>query len=527
MTDLAATLARAVQLQQAGDLAGADTLYQQVLASEPRQPDALHLLGVLAHQQGDHQRARQLVAAAVAERPHDATILHNLGCLLKDQRRFPEAIIAFQRAVACRPNFSAAWYNLAAIQLEQGQFHEASLGYHRAIRHDPADPESWNNLASCYKELGRIDEAVASLQAALRLQPDHRLARFNLGVVQRVQGDHSAALETYRQLLALDATVPEWHLYTGMVLLLLGRFAEGWPEYEWRLHVADYATDLSPYQKPRWRGESLRGRTILLHAEQGLGDSIQFIRYALLLKQHGARVVFRSPPALVPLMRSCRGIDLLVSDRDPLPEYDCYVPLLSLPGLCGTNMNSIPAPIPYLSPQPELVEYWRARLPAKRGMRVGINWRGSQMPGPWQHRDVPLEQFARLAQQPGIELLCLQKGEALRSDALLRQQIPMLDLGDALDSTHGPFMDSAALMQQLDLVITSDTSVAHLAGALGVPVWVVLPIVSDWRWLLEREDTPWYPSMRLFRQQRWGDWSPVFDRVLAALTAWQQSPHLR
>ena len=290
--------------------------------------------------------------------------------------------------------------------------------------------------------------------------------------------------------------------------LLVEDFEAGWPEYEWRWRTGEMPPP--EFSQPRWVGESLSGKTVLLHAEQGFGDTLQFIRYAPLVQELGARVVVLCPLSLVPLLSRCGGIDELCGDDRSLPAFDCHVPLLSLPGIFETTMATIPAKVPYLFADLSLVEQWKAKLEGVRGLRIGINWQGRGGEGDFRLRDLPLETLAKLAEIPRVRLISLQRGEgreALLPDA---DRWPIFDLGDQVDGERGAFMDTAAVMRNLDLVITSDTAVAHLAGGLAVPVWMGLPFVPNWRWFLNRDDSPWYPTMRLFRQQKANDWTNVF-----------------
>jgi hypothetical protein len=317
-----------------------------------------------------------------------------------------------------------------------------------------------------------------------------------------------------------------------LLLLLQGDFERGWPELEWRWKSGEIIE--RKFSQPRWKGEPLAGKTILLHSEQGLGDTIQFVRYAEVVKEGNpeATVVVECEQPLVNLLQSCRGIDRLVTEGEELPAFDVQAPLLSLPGILGTRVETIPARVPYLFADNRLVEEWNSKLAAVgtaqatetsavSGLRVGINWQGRAGKGEWRKRDVPVEYFARLAEIPGLRLIRLQKGGAESNVPCPKSNVgeietAIFDLGD-FDTQRGAFVDTAAIMMNLDLVITSDTSVAHLAGALGVPVWVALPFAPDWRWLLDRSDSPWYPTMRLFRQKSIGDWAGVFEEIRAAL----------
>jgi hypothetical protein len=319
----------------------------------------------------------------------------------------------------------------------------------------------------------------------------------------------------FRRAIRLAPNYAEAHKNLAHSLLRGGQFAEGWREYEWRWQCREFPR--LPYTQPAWDGSPLEGRTLLLCAEQGLGDTIQFVRYAPLLKRRGGRTVVAAQKPLLPLLAGCPGIDAL-ADRDAAPPpYDVFAPLLSLPRLLGTTPADVPAEVPYLQARPDLVERWREELRPLDGFRVGIAWRGSPGYRMDRLRSFPLSHFEPLARLPGVRLVSLQKGPGVEQLRELDGRFPVVDLAGRLDEASGPFMDTAAVMRNLDLVVSCDTAVAHLAGALGVPVWLALSCAPEWRWLVGREDSPWYPTMRLFRQESAGAWEDVFRRMAAAL----------
>lgn len=297
-------------------------------------------------------------------------------------------------------------------------------------------------------------------------------------------------------------------------MLLLGDFKHGWAEYEWRFSSGK--VESFDFPQPQWKGQNISGKTILLYAEQGLGDTIQFVRYASMVKNQGAYVIVACQKPVAKLLTNISGIDQLITEGQPFPVFDCYAPLLSLPGIFKTELSSIPAKVPYLFADQALAAYWQSRLRGVSGFRMGINWRGKVDSAEWIQRDIPLDLMASLAELPGVRLISLQKGPGQQDLTSAAGRLPIIDLGE-FDTEQGAFMDTAAIMMNLDLIITSDTSIAHLAGALGVPVWVALPLVPDWRWLLDRSDSPWYPTMRLFRQEQIGDWTGVFENIKTAL----------
>jgi hypothetical protein len=303
-----------------------------------------------------------------------------------------------------------------------------------------------------------------------------------------------------------------------MAWLLLGDYERGWAEYEWRWRTGEM--HLPSFAQPRWDGAPLGGRTVLLYAEQGLGDALQFVRYAPLVRQRGGRVIVACRAPLLRLLAGCAGIDRLADQAGDLPAFDVYAPLLSLPHLLGTTLATVPAAVPYLHADPALVERWRGELAAGPAFRVGIGWQGSPLHPADRRRSVPVSFFRPLAAVPGVRLYSLQKGTGAEQLGGPHGRFPAEDLSPRL----ADFADTAAVMKNLDLVITVDTALAHLAGALGLPVWVALPFAPDWRWLTGRDDSPWYPTARLFRQPRAGAWAEVFGALAAELRRLVTSP---
>jgi hypothetical protein len=347
----------------------------------------------------------------------------------------------------------------------------------------------------------------------LRLKPDYAEAHNNIGQLMGEQGDYSAAIARYDCAMQIDPAMASVRHNRAITLLLLGRLAEGWPEYEWRWRLPDAMPN--PWPQPAWDGAPLAGRTILLHCEQGLGDTLQFIRYARMVKARGGTVLVACPPRLVPILRSCPGIDRFLVEGQLPPHFDVQAALLSLPGIFRTEMATIPAEVPYLSAPAELVERWRHRLAGETRLKVGLQWQGNPKYRGDRWRSIPLKQFAPLAGITGVRWFSLQQG--FGSQQLSDAPMAIEDLGSTLDEGDAAFCETAAVIKNLDLVISSDTALVHLAGALAVPAWLALPFSPDWRWLLEREDNPWYSTLRLFRQQQPGQWPHVFERMAEAL----------
>ena len=488
----------------------------------------------------DWTQAAEHFKEALRLKPDFAETHLNLANVLKHQGKLNEAITSCRQALRLRPNWPEAYDQLGNTLLGQGQPQDAASLFQHALRLRPDFAEAHNNLGNALHTLGDVEEAAKHFQEAVRLRPDLPEVHTSLGSAFYCQGRFQEALVCFDKSLQLRPGYPQAHKGRALLWLLQGDFDKGWPDFEWRWAETGFVK--RQFAQALWDGNDLGGRTILLHAEHGLGDTLQFIRYARLVKERGGTVFVECQPNLINLLANVKGIDRLVARGTPLPEFDFQAPLLSLPGIFRTDLQTVPATVPYLQANAELIEYWRqglaqsdVRCPKSdvdkfasdisirtpdigRCLRVGIAWQGNPAYYYDRQRSIPLNQFARFAQAEGVQLISLQKGPGTDQLHELKDQFRLVDLCGRLDETAGAFMDTAAVMKNLDLVISSDTVIPHLAGALGVPVWVALPLVPDWRWLLGREDSPWYPSMRLFRQTRQGDWNEVFERMALALS---------
>ncbi len=511
-TDLLATGWR---FHQAGDLARAEQAYLQFVQQEPQSAQAWYLLGILSQARGDLAAAAARLEQAVRLRPDFAEAHNQLGKVHRDQRRPADAETRFREAARLRPDFADPHYNLAVILLRQKRPAEAEESGRAAVRLLPEVAATHNTLGVALLDQDRLAEAIACFERAVQLQPRNVEGLNNLGNASWQLGRFEDALASYAQALQIQPDYAEVHRNVALIRLLLGDFDRGWPEFEWRWRLPGLRPRI--FTQPRWDGSPLAGRTLLLYAEQGLGDTLQFVRYARLAKEQGATVIVECQKPLLRLLARCPGIDQLVGQGDPTPPHDVCAPLLSLPSLFRTTVDTIPAAVPYLEADPALVEQWRQELASLSGFKIGINWQGNPHYQHDRQRSLPLREFAPLAGLPGVRLVSLQKGPGSEQLAAVAGQWPVTDLGTRLDETTGSFMDTAAVMKNLDLVVTSDTAIPHLAGALGLPVWVALAKVPDWRFLLEREDCPWYPTIGLFRQESQGEWGPVFQRIAQAV----------
>jgi tetratricopeptide (TPR) repeat protein len=569
----------ALQHHRTGDLARAEPLYRQIIAADPSHAEAHHLLGLVEHQKGHHEVAAGLIRQAIALNP-GAAVFHanlgivlraqgktaeaiqsyrealrlnpqvveayyNLGNLLRDQGETDQAIASYRQAVKINPRFVAALGNLGVALRDQGKAQEAVHYFQQALQVDPNHAPSYQNLGTALKDLGRSAEALDAFRQAVRCNPSAADAYHNLAISLKDQADTDEAIAACRQAIRLDPNVANYHLTLGIALqdkgcldegaasydralaiepahpsarfcqglvkLSHGDYLGGWPGYECRWQLP--GTKPAYADHPRWDGAPLPGKTILLHAEQGFGDTIQFIRYAALVKERVGRVLFECQPHLVRLLDGVAGVDQILPDNVPPPPFDVQAPLLSLPAIFKTTVATVPTPIPYLRANPALVEQWRRRLEDIDGFKIGIAWQGRPTQKADRYRSAPLSRFEKLARVPGVRLVSLQVGPGAAQ--IKNVAFDVLDIGSGFNPDS--LEDLAAVQMNMDLIVTVDTAVAHLAGALGLPAWVALMFIPDWRWHLEGPTTPWYPQLRLFRQKEPGAWEEVFERIAEEL----------
>jgi tetratricopeptide (TPR) repeat protein len=500
----------ALRHHQSGNLQEAELLYRQILDADPSHSGAYLFLGAIAHQSGRLENALELVRHAIALNPYDPAYHYNFGNILTEQGRREEAVVSYQEALALNPRYARAHSNLGFVFLALEKRHEALDCFREALRIDPQLEEAHCNMGLALADLGKLDEAGVCFGHALQLQPDDAGIHLNLGYVLATQGKGAEAKEHYDRALHLPPERAKSRWNRSLLRLIQGDLDRGWADYEQRWAVPGIIKRHG--DRPRWDGMPFSGQTLLLYAEQGLGDTFQFIRYAPLVKQRGGTVLFECQPTLLHALASVPGVDEIFARGASLPRFDLQAPLLSLPGIFGTTLDTIPATVPYLIADQARIETWRNRLAGLQGFRVGISWQGGTDQRNDCLRSVPLACFAAMARLPGVRLVSLQKGHGTQDLRSMAEELPILDLGEQLDADSA-FTDTAAIMKHVDLIVTVDTAVTHLAGALGVPVWTVLAYMPDWRWLLERSDSPWYPTMRLFRQKQPGDWQAVFEQL--------------
>jgi tetratricopeptide (TPR) repeat protein len=486
----AQTIQRALQHHHAGRLPQAEAAYREVLALDPQNADALHYLGVIAYQQGRHEQAEELISRALLRNTGNAAAYSNLGNALEAQGKLEEAIDCYQWALKLAPDYVDALVNLGAAYRAQGKPEEAIACYQKVLVLRPDFSSACSNLALTLIGLGRPDEAQATFRHALEFQPDSAELKFGLSVVKLLLGDYESGLALFENRLNKDA------LPQAAYGALQARLEE--------------LGDL-----PRWHGEPGAGRTLLVWTDQGLGDTLMMMRYFPLLKGRGfSKLIVHVEDALVRIVQSLPGVDEVVSRSRPSPAAgaDCQCPLTSLPLLFKTRVDTIPREVPYLTVPEELKRKWADRLAAVGSPRVGLAWAGRRDNPKDSQRSIRLEEFSPLLDVPGIKFFSLQKGE--RAGQIGETGFKMIDYMDECSD----LLETSALVENLDLVISVDTVTVHLAGALGKPVWLLNRFETEWRWMLNREDSPWYPSMRIFRQSRPDDWSEVMARMSSALS---------
>ena len=537
---------KALEYYQAGEINEAEKICKNIYRTDPGYSPALHLLGMVAYRLGLHDVAVNLMGAAVQIRPDIAFYHENLGNVFLSQDRIDESILCYRNALRLNPNFVQAYFHLSvaltkkdlldeaiqslviALKLkpdyadalyqsgiilsQKDQPDEAIACFQKVLEIEPIRTEALFSLGAAFDAVNRENEAIDCYRKVLQIEPDHVYALNNLGLKLKKQGKIEQAMDTYRKAIEIrpDLAGPHWNL--SHVSLLTGDFEAGWKEFEWRLKKDDWQkANLRFCNVPLWKGESFSGKILFIHDEQGLGDTIQFVRYLPMVKALGGDIIFETRESLMGLFKNFAGIDrLLPHSADGLlpADMDFYMPLLSLPAIFNTSLDTIPDTVPYLHADADKRRYWRERLPGD-GFKVGIVWAGGPKLRNDRNRSCRLRYFASLSDIGTVRLIGIQKGKAAEQVKDLCAGIEVINHGPELED----FTDTMGLIENLDLIISVDTAVAHLAGAMGKPVWLILPFSPDWRWFLNRSDSPWYPSMRIYRQKKKGDWASIFKQL--------------
>jgi tetratricopeptide (TPR) repeat protein len=507
-------LQRAERAYAAGAPAEARRDCLAVLRDSPDEVRALSLLASMAADGRRIEEGMQWARRAMAADPSAAAPRYAAGRLWEVAGRYDEAEADYREAIRLAPDHARAHNNLGGVLHTQGRLDAALACYRKALELDPAQPEANQNYATLSRD-GRARElAVAGYLRQISANPNDAGAFGNLAATYAELGRHREALASFERAIAIDPGRADAHYGRALLLLLCGDYAQGWKEFEWRWRIGAYNAPAHRFSQPMWDGAPIDG-AVLLHAEQGFGDMLQFVRYAPKVAERCGAVILECPPALEALLRGVEGASRVVARGAPLPTFAAHLPMMSLPRIFGTTLESIPWRGPYLRADPQRAAEWRRVVDAAgdAGLKVGLAWAGNPRNWTDRGRSVSLESLAPLARASGAVFYSAQKGEAGAQAASPPAGMKIVDLTSRLRD----FADTAALLSCLDLVISVDTAVAHLAGAMGIPTWVLLPQVPDWRYHLERGDSPWYPAMRLFRQDVAGDWSGVVERVAAEL----------
>lgn len=521
---------------------------QQGIRLLPDQIDGYLNLGNALIHTDQIVEAHAISSRAIDIAPDSANAFFLLGITLEMLENQKEAIKAYSRAVSLDPDLMAAHAglirmhtisgNLAiaekifnqalAVQVNDANVHlaagflfahknevaTAEKFYRRALELSPKLTQAWIDLGNLLQDQDRHDEAEHCYKKAISISPHLAEAHFNLGVSLQRRALFDMALASFEKAIECKHELVDAHWYKSFICLLLGDYAQGWDEYEWRLRQKQCVN--RPFQVPVWCGENLIDKTILIHDEQGYGDTFQFVRYLPLVKELGGQVIFECHPGLSAILAGCEGYDEIIERSSPqeIPKikFDTHISLLSLPRVFGTRINSIPSNIPYITASSKRVDHWRKRIAFDENLKIGIAWAGSPNHTNELNRSCNLSEFKVITNIAGVSLYSLQKGPGQEQADNLPEGMNLIRLDREMD-TDGKFVDTAALMSNLDLIISIDTSIVHLAGALGLPVWTLLCAAPDWRWQQESDNSPWYPTMRLFRQKTPGDWTSVFYEI--------------
>jgi tetratricopeptide (TPR) repeat protein len=494
--------------------ADAVEMLTRALSLRPQNPMALVLRGQSFAALGKTEDALRDFTRALQLDPHSSA-LHHYAYLLLDAKRFAEAVAALDAALAVTPDNPELRYAHGYALQQIGRLDEALASYEKTLARDPKTVSAWLGGANVLMDRQRLEDALSWCDRGIAANPGDAPLRVLRGNILLHLGRHKESLASYDDAVGIDPDYAEAHYHRGSARLLGGQFKDGFADFEYRWRAADCGFDRPEIDAPEWRGEALAGKRILVFSEQGMGDTIQFARFLPLLAREGARVTFLCHPNLVRLMTSMGGDFDIIASMEAARRYDAQCALMSLPHRMGIGLSDIPVSVPYLHAEAARIAHWRAQI-GDRGFKVGIAWQGNPIGQIDKGRSIPLACFAPLSQIPGVRLISLQRKHGLDQLVRLPQGMSVETLGD-FDSGDDAFVDTAAIMRCLDLVVTSDTAVPHLAGALGVPAWVALKHVPDWRWMLDRGDNPWYSSLRLFRQAAPDGWNGVFAQIAQEL----------
>lgn len=529
MAQLSAKYNKAREYQLTGNAKEAKRLYEELLRVQPNHFDALQFLALVEIELGDLRTALNLLDRAIAVKHDFAPVYSNRALILNQIKQHDAALSSVDRAIKLNPKIEGPYCAKATILLDLLNFSEALENCNIALSIKPDFAEAWANKSNALKELGDLEQALEAVNNALSINENYADAYHNRACIYQGMGRLEESLADFNKSIDLNQYFYRSYYNRGFLLLEMGNYEEGWKEHEWRWRWEGASVVKRNFPQPTWLGEeSLEGKKILLHSEQGHGDTFQFCRYIPMVKALGAYVIFELDPAMLKIMKSLDGIDEYITQGSILPEFDLHCPLMSLPLAFKTTLKTVPATIPYLKTDIEKVDYWKNRLGPKTITRVGLVWSGGlrkDQPSLWnvnQRRNMPLHKFGSL-KNINAEFYSLQKGNPAEAELKMLksagwEDINIIDYASELKD----FTDTAALIENLDLVISVDTSTLHLAGALGKPVWLLNRFDTCWRWMEHGTESPWYPTLKIYRQQFFGDWDSVMSVVTADLM--QQCP---
>lgn len=511
----------AVSLHRQGKLDQAKEIYAEILDQDPKCAEAWHLSGVLALQYNDPELAAKLIAMAISLQPQEAVMHFNQGLVYERLQLMQEAISSYAKAIALQPNDYKSYINRGSVLKSIGKLEEAISDYEQAIALNPASAEAYSNRGNVLASIRKWKEALESFNTAIALKPTYVQAYINRANTFLGMHRLEEAIADYEVAISHDKNNALAHWNLAHTLLLKGDYPRGWPLYEWRWAYGDRAKYRRQFTAPFWHGqESIAGKYILLHHEQGLGDTIQFVRYVKLVKKIGAKVILEVPQSLIGLLKNTECVDQIIPTGDDLPDYDYHCPIISLPLAFNTEIDSIPYANGYLSADDAKVRYWKQRIARPNRLKVGVVWSGGLPPNQPdlrasnERRNIPLNVFAKALNTVDADFYSLQKGDPAESEIRNREH-EFWPRGNFFNyaSELYDFSDTAGLIENMDLVVSVDTSTAHLAASTGKTTWILNRYDTCWRWLIDREDSPWYHCVQLFRQEEDGQWGPVLRKV--------------
>ena len=512
---------KAFEYDNLGKLDKAKELYLEILKEEPNNFEISKLLGIAEAKSKNFDRALECLNIALVNKKNDAYLLNSIANVYQEIGSHLMAIEYYEKSIEIKKDFYQAYINKGVAQKNTRNFNEALLSFNKAIKIEPKDLEAYICRGNLLSEIGDLSEALKDYEQAIKLNEKNALPYFNYAVVLKELKRNKEAINYFDKAIKLNVNYSEAYYNKSLTLLSEGQYEKGFEFYEWRWKIENIKKKLgnNQFNKSLWLGkESLVNKTILIYSEQGLGDTLQFCRYTKILADHGATVVLEVQRLLVNLLQNLDGVSKLVVKGDSIPEYDFQCPLMSMPLAFKTTTETIPSHIPYIHASSEKQARWREYL-GETGFKIAICWQGSKQGKIDIGRSFPVSLFQNIANIPRVRLISLQKNEGVEQLMNLPEGMNIETLPEDFDSGDNSFLDSAAVMKCVDLVITSDTALTHLAGALGVKAWLPLKLVPDWRWMLEGSGTPWYPNHRLFRQKIRGDWITVFNEMESEIKA--------